>query len=98
MPGPVRTVLQAFKAIAIIALLPAIKGLGANIEVTTSKPGILSTGVIVVKPLESLLGLFGWLNLKPCQARGSRQNSVGKTHNTTIISPFHLLSSVTYLN
>ena len=42
----------------VIASLPAVKSLRADIEVTAGETGILTTGVIVIKPFKSLPGFF----------------------------------------
>ena len=41
----------------VIASLPAIEGLWADIKVAAGKTSIVTTGVIVIKPFESLPGL-----------------------------------------
>ena len=40
----------------VIASLPAIEGLWADVEVAAGKVGIVPTGVVVIKPFESLPG------------------------------------------
>ncbi len=69
----------------IIASLPAVEGLRADIKVTASETGIVTTRVIVVKPFESLPGSFRQLRLKPCQARSSRNYPTYYSHSNTII-------------
>ena len=56
---PVGVVLQTLYILGIIASLPAVEGLWADIEVAAGKPSIVITGVIVIKPLKSLPGFFG---------------------------------------
>ena len=58
MPGPVGTVLQACYMPGVIASLPAVEGLRADAIVATGESGIVTTGVVVVKPFESLPGFF----------------------------------------
>ena len=50
MLGTVRTVLKAGYMPGIIASLPAIEGLWADIEVAAGETSIETTGIIVVKP------------------------------------------------
>ena len=50
MPGPVGTVLQACYMPGVIASLPAVEGLRADIEVAAGEASIATTGVIVIKP------------------------------------------------
>jgi hypothetical protein len=78
--------------VRVTASLPAIEGLRANTKIATGKPSIVTTGVIVIKPLESLPGSLGYLNLKPRQARGSTNYSMYYPHSNTIIV------SLIYLN
>ena len=59
MPGPVGMVLQACYMPGVIASLPTVEGLGADIEVAAGKTGIVPTGVVVVKPFKSLPGFPG---------------------------------------
>ena len=42
----------------IIASLPAVEGLRADAIVATGESGIVTTGVVVVKPFESLPGFL----------------------------------------
>ena len=58
MLGTVRTVLQAGYMPGVIASLPPVESLGADIEVPAGETGIVPTGIIVVKPFESLPGFF----------------------------------------
>ena len=91
MPGPVGTVLQALYMLGIIASLPAIEGLRADVKVPAGKASIMTMGVIVIKPFESLPGLLGWLDLKLGKARSSRNYSTYYSHsNTIIVSPIYL--------
>ncbi len=41
-----------------IASLPAVEGLRADIEVPAGEASIATTRLVIVKPLESLPGLF----------------------------------------
>ena len=50
MPGPVGTVLKAYYMPGVIASLPAVKSLWADIEVAAGETSIETTGIIVVKP------------------------------------------------
>ena len=45
--------------LGVIAPLPAVEGLRADVEVAAGKANIATTRLVVVKPLESLLGLPG---------------------------------------
>ena len=42
----------------VIASLPAVKSLGTDIEVAAGETSIVPTGVIVIKPFESLPGFL----------------------------------------
>ena len=42
----------------VIASLPAVKSPRADIEVAAGEASIVTTGVVVVKPFESLPGFF----------------------------------------
>jgi len=53
------TVLQAPKVMWVIASLSAIKGLGRDTKVAAGESSIAVIEMVVVKPLESLPGLFG---------------------------------------
>jgi hypothetical protein len=44
--------------VGIVSSFPAIEGLRGDAEVTASETGVMIMGVIVVKPFESLPGLF----------------------------------------
>ena len=46
----VRMVLQAFQAGRIIASLPAVKSLRTDVKVATGETGIVTMGVVVIKP------------------------------------------------
>ncbi len=81
MPGPVGTILQACYMLGVIAFLPAVKSLRADVEVAAGEASIVTTGIIVVKPLKSLPGFFRQLSLKPHQARGSRNYSTYYSHS-----------------
>ena len=59
MLGTVRTVLQALQMPEIIASLPAVKGLGADIKMAAGEASIVPTGVLIIKPLKSLSGFSG---------------------------------------
>ena len=75
----------------VIAPLPAVEGLRADIEVAAGKPGVVTTRLVVVKPFESLPGFFGWFHPKPCQTRDPMNCSTYYSHNDTIIvSPIYL--------
>ena len=50
MPGPMGTVLKALQMPGVIAPLPAVEGLRADIEVTTGETSIVTTRLVVVKP------------------------------------------------
>ncbi len=50
MSGPMGTVLQAGYLLGVIALLPPVEGLGADIKVAAGETSIVPTGIIVVKP------------------------------------------------
>ncbi len=67
--------------LGVIASLPAVEGLWADVEVVTGKMGLVPTGVVVIKPFESLPGLPGEFNLKPCQTRDSRNYSTYYSHS-----------------
>ncbi len=58
MPGAVRAVLKTLYMLGVIASLPAVEGLRADVEVAAGKPSIVTTGVIVIKPFKSLPGFF----------------------------------------
>ena len=58
MPGPVGTILKALQMPGVIAPLPTVEGLRADAIVATGKTSIVTTGVVVIKPFESLPGLF----------------------------------------
>jgi len=58
MPGTMRVVFKAVQMPGIIASLPAVEGLGADIKVTAGETGIVTAGVVVVKPFESLPGFL----------------------------------------
>ena len=51
MAGAMRTVLQVGQMPGVIAFLPAVEGLGADIKVAAGKPGIVTSRPVVVKPL-----------------------------------------------
>jgi hypothetical protein len=51
-------ILKTLQVMWVIAILPAIEGLGANPEVATSKPSVVVMRVIVVQPFDSLPGSF----------------------------------------
>lgn len=59
MLGLVGMVLQALYMPRVIASLPTVEGLGRNVKVAAGKTSIVTTGVIVIKPFQSLPGLFG---------------------------------------
>jgi len=44
--------------VGVIASLPAVKSLWADIEVAAGEPSSMTMGVVVVKPFESLPGFF----------------------------------------
>jgi hypothetical protein len=58
MPGPVGTILQTGFMPGVIASLPAVKSLRADIEVAAGEASIATTRVIIIKPLKSLPGSF----------------------------------------
>jgi len=43
----------------VIASLPAVKGLWADIKVAAGEASMVSMGVIVIKPFKSLPGFLG---------------------------------------
>jgi hypothetical protein len=45
--------------VRVIALLPAIEGLWADVKVAAGEAGILSMGVIVIKPFKSAPSILG---------------------------------------
>ena len=53
------TVLKASDMLGVIASLQAVEGLWADAEVVTGKTGLVPTGIVVIKPFESLPGLPG---------------------------------------
>ncbi len=59
MPRLMGTVLQAGYMPGVIAFLPAVKSLEINIEVAAGEASIVTTGVVVIKPFESLPGFPG---------------------------------------
>ena len=59
MSGTMRAVLQTLYMPGVIASLPAIKGLRADVKVAAGKTSIVSMGVIVIKPFKSLPGFLG---------------------------------------
>ncbi len=58
MPGPVGTVLQAGYMPGVIASLPPIEGLWRDAKVAAGEASIVTSAVVVIKPLESLPGFF----------------------------------------
>jgi len=50
LPGPVGTILQAFEKPGIITPFPTIKGLRTNTKITASEAGIVTVGVVEIKP------------------------------------------------
>ncbi len=58
MPGPVGTILQTGYMPGVIASLPAVKSLRADIEVAAGEASIVTSAVVVIKPLKSLPGFF----------------------------------------
>jgi len=58
MIRPMTMVLQVLYMPGVIALLPAVKGLGRDVEVTAGKTSILTAAIVVIKPFESLSGLL----------------------------------------
>ena len=56
MLWPVGVVFQTLQMLRVIAPLPAIKGLRADAEVAAGKTGIVTVGIVVIKPLQSLAG------------------------------------------
>jgi hypothetical protein len=42
----------------IVAVLPAVEGLGRNAEISAGETSIVAMPLVVVKPFESLLGLL----------------------------------------
>ena len=58
MPGPVGPVLQACYMPGVIAPLPAVEGPRADAIVVTGEAGIVTTGIMVIKPFESLPGFL----------------------------------------
>jgi len=42
----------------VIALLPAVEGLGRDVEVSAGETSIVITGIVVIKPFQSLSGLL----------------------------------------
>jgi hypothetical protein len=74
----------------IIASFPAIKGLWGDAEIATGETGIMSMGVIIVKPFKSLPGSFRWLLLKLCQTISSGSYPAYYLHSNTIISVTYL--------
>ena len=44
--------------LGVIASLPAVKSLGANVEVPAGETSIATTRLVVVKPFKSLPGFF----------------------------------------
>jgi len=61
MLGPVAMVLQALQVPGVIALFPAVESLRGNIKMATAKTSILTMGIVIIKPFESLPGLPGQL-------------------------------------
>jgi len=51
-------ILKALQMVRVIAAFPAVESLRADPEVATGKPSIVVMGVVVIKPFESLPGLF----------------------------------------
>ena len=45
--------------LGVIAPLPAVKSLRADVEVAAGKPGIITTRLVVIKPFKSLPGFPG---------------------------------------
>ena len=58
MPGPVGTVLQTCYMLGVIAPLPAVESLWADIEVPAGEASIVTTRLVVIKPFQSLPGFF----------------------------------------
>ena len=58
MLGPMETVSQTRWIPGVVASLPTVKGLGRDIKVAAGKTGIVTTGVIVIKPFKSLPGFL----------------------------------------
>ena len=44
--------------LGVVASLPAVEGLRADIKVAAGETSIVTTGVVVIKPLKSLPGFF----------------------------------------
>ena len=69
MAGPVGTVLQAGYMLGVVASLPAVKSLRADIEVPAGETSIATTRLVVVKPFKSLSGFFDSSILSPARLR-----------------------------
>jgi hypothetical protein len=53
-----RAVLQALYVLRVIAPLPAIEGLWADIKMAAGKTSIVTVRVVVIKPFKPLPGFF----------------------------------------
>ncbi len=53
-----RTLLQTPYMFGVIASLPAVKGLRADIKMAAGETSIVAMGIIVIKPFKSLPGFF----------------------------------------
>jgi hypothetical protein len=86
------TVLQTLQMVGIIAMLPMVEGLRRDTEVAAGKPGIMTMGVIVIEPFQSLPGLLRQPHRYARQASGTRYYAAIDIHNAAIIPTSHLLS------
>ena len=85
------TVLQTLQMVGIVALLPAVEGLWGDAEIATGKAGVMPMRVVVIKPFESLPGLFRQPYRYARQASATRYYAAIDTHSTAIIPTSHLL-------
>jgi len=58
MLGTVRTVLQAGYVLGVVASLPAVKGLRADIKMAAGETAVVTMGIVIIKLFEPLPGFF----------------------------------------
>ena len=52
-----RAALQCLEVLGVIPVQPAIESLGTDVKVPAGKAGITAMGIVVIKPLQSFVGI-----------------------------------------
>ena len=83
--------------IRVISPLPPIESLRRDAEIAAGEASIVTMGIVVIKPFESLPGLLRQ-HRDARQAPRTRYYAAIDTHSAAIITSSHDTSSVTHLS